>query len=87
MHGRKTRIPFPCTGNSCRSQMAEGCATHPGGAWLQAASAGIEAHGRNPHAIAVLREAGVDISRRESHRVTPKILEQAERVATVRGQA
>ncbi|MEM1090046.1 MAG: arsenate reductase ArsC [Pseudomonadota bacterium] len=52
---------FLCTGNACRSQMAEGWARHldPEGIYL---SAGIETHGLNPHAVAVMREAGVDIS-------------------------
>ena len=51
MYQRKARILFLCTGNSCRSQMAEGWANHLGSEWLEAASAGIEAHGKNPRAI------------------------------------
>ena len=58
----KTRILFLCTGNSCRSQMAEGWARHLRGDVIDAFSAGIETHGLNPHAVAVMSEAGVDIS-------------------------
>ncbi|MHB8534722.1 MAG: arsenate reductase (thioredoxin) [Sulfuricaulis sp.] len=87
MYKRKARILFLCTGNSCRSQMAEGWARHLGGEWLEPASAGIEAHGQNPRAIAVMREAGVDISRQESARVTPEMLARADLVVTVCGHA
>ena len=87
MYQRKARILFLCTGNSCRSQMAEGWTNHLGSEWLEATSAGIEAHGKNPHAIAVMREAGVDILRQESTRVTPEMLEQTDLVVTVCGHA
>ncbi len=83
----KTRILFLCTGNSCRSQMAEGWANHLGSPWLEAQSAGIEAHGKNPRAIAVMREAGVDIAQQESTRVTPEMLAWADLVVTVCGHA
>ena len=87
MYQRKARILFLCTGNSCRSQMAEGWANHLGSEWLEATSAGIEAHGKNPRAIAVMREAGVDISHQVSTRVTPEMLAQADLVVTVCGHA
>lgn len=58
----KTSILFLCTGNSCRSQMAEGWARHLKHDTIQAYSAGIEKHGLNPHAVKVMAEAGVDIS-------------------------
>ncbi len=87
MHKRKVRVLFLCTGNSCRSQMAEGWANHLGSEWLEATSAGIEVHGKNPRAIAVMREAGVDISRQESTRVTAPMLAQADLVVTVCGHA
>ena len=87
MTKRKMKALFLCTGNSCRSQMAEGWANHLGGDCLLAASAGIEAHGKNPRAIAVMREAGVDISHQESTRVTPEMLAQADLVVTVCGHA
>ncbi|BAV32665.1 arsenate reductase [Sulfuricaulis limicola] len=87
MHQRKTKILFLCTGNSCRSQMAEGWANHLGRDRVEAMSAGIEAHGKNPRAIAVMREAGVDISHQESTRVTPEMLASADLVVTVCGHA
>lgn len=58
----KLRILFLCTGNSCRSQMAEGWARALKGDRIEAYSAGIEAHGLNPKAVQVMAEAGVDIS-------------------------
>jgi len=80
-------VLFLCTGNSCRSQMAEGWARRLGPAWLHAESAGIEAHGKNPRAIAVMAEAGVDISGQESTRVTEDMLRRADLVVTVCGHA
>ena len=80
-------ILFLCTGNSCRSQMAEGWARHLGGGAITVQSAGIEAHGKNPRAISVMQEAGVDISQQESTRVTPAMLEQADLVVSVCGHA
>ena len=62
----KPRILFLCTGNSCRSQMAEGWARHLRGDVLDVSSAGIEAHGMNAQALAVMAEAGVDISAQQS---------------------
>ena len=58
----KRKILFLCTGNSCRSQMAEGWARALSGDVLEAYSAGIETHGLNPLAVKVMAEAGVDIS-------------------------
>ncbi len=58
----KTKILFLCTGNSCRSQMAEGWAHHLKGDLINAWSAGIEKHGLNPLAVKAMAEAGVDIS-------------------------
>jgi arsenate reductase (thioredoxin) len=56
------RVLFLCTGNSCRSQMAEGWARRLLGDRVEAYSAGIEAHGLNPRAVQVMAEAGVDIA-------------------------
>lgn len=78
---------FLCTGNSCRSQMAEAWARCLGGDWLQVQSAGIEVHGKNPRAIAVMAEADVDISEQESTRVTDAMLDWADVVVTVCGHA
>ena len=58
----KLNILFLCTGNSCRSQMAEGWARHLKADRVQPYSAGIETHGLNPFAVKVMAEAGVDIS-------------------------
>ncbi|MBD3346606.1 MAG: arsenate reductase ArsC [Chitinivibrionales bacterium] len=56
------KVLFLCTGNSCRSQMAEGLARHLKGDRIDAFSAGIETHGLNEYAVKVMAEAGVDIS-------------------------
>ena len=65
----KMKILFLCTGNSCRSQMAEGWARHLKGEVIEAYSAGIETHGLNPNAVKVMAEAGVDISGHRSKHV------------------
>ena len=78
---------FLCTGNSCRSQMAEGWARALGGNGLNVQSAGIESHGKNPRAIAVMAEAGVDIAGQASTRLTDAMLEWADYVVTVCGHA
>lgn len=80
-------ILFLCTGNACRSQMAEGWARHFAGDRHTIQSAGIEAHGRNPRAIDVMREAGIDISGQQSTRVTDAMLTAADIVVTVCGHA
>ena len=81
------RLLFLCTGNSCRSQIAEGWARALGDSQLQVMSAGIEAHDKNPRAIAVMQEAGVDISRQESTRLTDAMLASADYLVTVCGHA
>ena len=82
---------FLCTGNSCRSQMAEGWARELGKQygddWLEVESAGIESHGKNPRAIAVMQDAMLDISAQESTTVTDEMLEQADLVVSVCGHA
>ena len=80
-------ILFLCTGNSCRSQIAEGWTRHIGGNAVSVQSAGIEAHGKNPRAIAVMHEAGIDISGQESTIVDARMLRQANIVVTVCGHA
>ena len=62
----KTKILFLCTGNSCRSQMAEGWARYLKGDSIEAYSAGIETHGLNPDAVRVMADAGVDIAGQRS---------------------
>lgn len=65
----KLKILFLCTGNSCRSQMAEGWARHLKSDYVEPYSAGIETHGLNPSAVQVMAEAGVDISAHRSKHV------------------
>lgn len=65
----KVKVLFLCTGNSCRSQMAESWARHLKADQIDAWSAGIETHGMNPRAVKVMAEAGVDISRQHSKHV------------------
>ena len=62
-------VLFLCTGNSCRSQMAEGWARRLHGDRLRVLSAGIETHGLNPNAVRVMAEAGVDISAQRSQHI------------------
>ncbi len=66
----KLKILFLCTGNSCRSQMAEGWTRHLKNKGIEAYSAGIETHGLNPNAVKVMAEAGVDISGHHSKLVS-----------------
>jgi len=67
--------------------MAEGWARALGGGWMNVESAGIEAHGKNPRAIAAMAEAGVDISGQESTKLTGEMLRRADYVVTVCGNA
>lgn len=80
-------VLFLCTGNSCRSQMAEGWGRFLGGDQIVVQSAGIEAHGKNPRAIAVMQEAGIDISEQESTIITRQMIADADVVVTVCGHA
>jgi arsenate reductase (thioredoxin) len=63
---QKLKILFLCTGNSCRSQMAEGWTRHLKTDSIEPYSAGVETHGLNPNAVKVMAEAGVDISHHRS---------------------
>jgi len=67
--------------------MAEGWAHHLGGQDITAQSAGIESHGKNPRAIEVMLEAGVDISKQESTTLTNEMLTEADYLVTVCGHA
>jgi arsenate reductase len=84
---RPKNILFLCTGNSCRSQMAEAWARELGGDHFEVQSAGIEAHGKNPKAIEIMREAGIDISGQESTMLSERMLGKADVVVTVCGHA
>ncbi|MDK2817806.1 MAG: hypothetical protein PWR22_2435 [Moorella sp. (in: firmicutes)] len=68
---KKPVILFLCTGNSCRSQMAEGFARALGGEKVEVYSAGLEPAGLNPRAVAVMAEAGIDISGQTSDPIDP----------------
>ena len=83
----KLKILFLCTGNSCRSQMAEAWARRLKADVIEPYSAGIEKHGMNPHAVKVMAEAGVDISKH--HSKTPDEIGpvQFDYVVTVCGHA
>ncbi len=66
----RPKVLFLCTGNSARSQMAEGYLRHAAGDRFEAMSAGIDPKGLNPLAIEAMREIGIDISSQESKAVT-----------------
>jgi len=80
-------ILYLCTGNSCRSQIAEGWTRRLGGDSIEVQSAGIEAHGKNPRAIKIMQEAGIDISGQESTIINEEMLNLADVVVTVCGHA
>ena len=65
----KIKVLFLCTGNSCRSQMAEGLCRELRGDLIEPYSAGVETHGLNPHAVSAMQEIGVDISHHRSKTV------------------
>ncbi len=80
-------ILFLCTGNACRSQMAEGWGRHLAQRGFEFRSAGTQAHGLNPRAVAVMAESGVDISAQHSKIVTDTMLQESDLVVTVCGNA
>ncbi len=79
----KPAVLFLCTGNSCRSQMAEGWLRHLAGSRFEALSAGTHPVGLNPGAVQAMAEAGIDISRQRSKHVNDVLLPQPEYVVTV----
>lgn len=81
------QIYFLCTGNSCRSQMAEGFARQYLGPQWRIASAGVERHGLNPRAVAVMAEVGIDISQNQSKLIDPSYLADSDLVVTLCGDA
>ncbi|VAX23399.1 Arsenate reductase thioredoxin-coupled, LMWP family [hydrothermal vent metagenome] len=84
---KKLKILFLCTGNSCRSQMAEGWARRLGNDFVEPYSAGIEKHGLNPNAVEVMSEAGVDISGHHSKTLDELVDVEFDYVVTVCGHA
>lgn len=84
---RKVKVLFLCTGNACRSQMAEGWARSLKRDVIEPWSAGIETHGLNPRAVKVMAEAGVDISGQRSKTVSELSGIEFDYVVTVCGHA
>ncbi len=83
----RMRVLFLCTGNSCRSQMAEGLCRHLKGDSIEVASAGIETQGLNPLAVRVMNEIGIDISGHQSKTVADLGNPEFDYVITVCGHA
>ena len=79
----KLKVLFLCTGNSCRSQMAEGWARNLKGFAMDAYSAGTKAQGLNPLAVKAMAEAGVDISGHHSKNVVDLLNIEFDYVVTV----
>lgn len=79
----KKTIYFVCTGNACRSQMAEGLGKEILGEEWNVYSGGIEAHGVNPKAIKALAEINIDISKNTSDLIQKDILDQSDLVVTL----
>jgi len=84
---QKLKVLFLCTGNSCRSQMAEGWARALKADAIEAYSAGLVAHGQNPKAVTVMAEAGVDISHQASKTLASLSGQAFDVVITVCGHA
>ncbi|MEF2967145.1 arsenate reductase (thioredoxin) [Paenibacillus sp. M1] len=83
----KPLVYFLCTGNSCRSQIADGFLNALSGEKYEVKSAGLEAHGLNPRAVQVMKEVGIDISGNSSDVIDPEILNRATYVITLCGHA
>ncbi len=83
----KKLVYFLCTGNSCRSQIADGFLKALGKDEFEVKSAGLEAHGLNPRAVQVMKEAGIDISGHTSDVIDSDILNKADMVITLCGHA
>ena len=81
------KLLFLCTGNSCRSQMAEGWTRHLKSNQIEAFSAGIETHGLNPHMVKVMDETGVDVSNQKSENIRDFAEHDLDVVITVCGHA
>jgi len=77
------KIMFLCTGNSCRSQMAEGLARELGNGMLEPFSAGLMAAGVHNRAIAVMKELGIDISRQKSKEIDESFLKTMDVIITL----
>lgn len=83
----KIKLLFLCTGNSCRSQMAEGLTRAIKGEKIEVRSAGIEKHGLNKNAVEVMNEIGIDISEHESKLIEELDIPDFDYVITLCGHA
>jgi arsenate reductase len=83
----KKKVLFLCTGNSCRSQMADGIANHDFAGRIEAFSAGTEPHGLNPKAVQVMAEIGIDISANSSDHISKYEGQSFDYVITLCGDA
>ena len=81
------KVLFLCTGNSCRSQMADGLINHDFAGQIEAFSAGTEPHGLNPRAVEVMAEVGIDISANSSDHVSKYEGQNFDYVITLCGDA
>ncbi|APG25597.1 MAG: arsenate reductase ArsC [Syntrophotalea acetylenica] len=81
------RVLFVCTGNSCRSQMAEGLVNHDFAGKIKAFSAGTEPHGLNPKAVQVMAETGIDITTQTSDHLNKYDGQSFDYVITLCGDA
>lgn len=83
----KKLLYFLCTGNSCRSQIAEGFGKKYLGDEWEVKSAGVEAHGLNPRAVKTMAEAGIDISGQTSDILDEETMNRADFIVTLCGDA
>ncbi len=81
------KVMFLCTGNSCRSQMAEGVAREYGKGLLEVYSAGLIPVGVNPNAVKVMKEIGIDISGQKSEYINAELMSQMDVIITLCGHA
>lgn len=83
MMGKPLKVLFLCTGNSVRSQMAEGFARYYGKGKVVAKSAGLEPKGLNPRAVQVMKEIGVDISMQRSKPISEDLIAETDIIITL----
>ncbi len=81
------KVMYLCTGNSCRSQMAEGLTREFGNGLIEPFSAGLMAAGLHPKAVSAMKEIGIDISRQESKSIDESLLKKMDIVITLCGSA
>ena len=81
------KLLFLCTGNSCRSQMAEGFANIKLNKKFKISSAGVEAHGLNPRAVRAMDEIGINISHQQSNSILEDEISQYDLIITLCGDA